>query len=267
MSQAKIEQALLTAGLIDDLQLRSARHHQQKWGGTIGKAVVEKGFAGEGSVVNAIAAALGLTRAELGLVRKDAAALAKIPVEVAEAKGVFPIALRDNGKTLIVAMPDPTNLDLTDTLLRTTRCRIKAQVAGEGEIAQAIRVHYHGGAAGGFSQPMRQGVDSVRHGPSPVGEEGAEETTQVPTGDAPPPPPVMARTDYSPGPAQDVDGALDELLGKAPAGEFTGADLARLDQIRANQEKGSRVLQAVIDLCLEKGLISSEEHRDRIKRR
>ncbi len=253
MAQVRIEQALVKAGLVDELQLRSARHHQGQWGGTIARAVVDKGFVTESEVVDAIAHELGVARAELAVIRKDAAALAKVPVGTAEAGNVFPVALRDNGKTLIVAMADPTDLDLTDQLLRTTRCRIKVQVAGDREIADAIRVHYRGEA------PMVAGVATA----VPVQRETIDIGPMLDAEDlsatrpAKPPPPV-------PPPRSDARSALDDLLGEGPSG-FSADEVARLEALRVNQEKGTRVLQALIDLCVDKGFFTKHEVRTRIK--
>jgi hypothetical protein len=268
MSDSRIEAALVKAGLVDEMQLRSARHHQAQWGGTIMRAIVEKGFAREGAVVDAIATAFGVTRADLGLVRKDPLALAKIPVEVAEKKGVFPVALRDNGKTLYVAMPDPTDLDLTDSLLRVTRCRIKAQVAGDKEIAEAIRVHYRGEAphvssvvtVSAISKAIGRGAD---FGPMLETDDLDGEPSLVPPPE--PEPDFSTSQPMTMSPRASAD-PLDDLFGTAPESEFSPADIARLERIRANQEKGSRILDAVIDLCLEKGLLSREEQRDRLRR-
>jgi hypothetical protein len=272
MAQSRIEAALLSAGLIDPDQLKAARAHQAKWGGTLSKAIVEKGFASEATLTDTVASSLGLTRAELGLVRRDTAALAKIPVATAEEKSVFPVALRDGGKTLVIAMADPTDIELTDTLLRLTRCRIKAQVAGDLEIAEAIRVHYRGLAPGATAGPLAGG--NTPFGEVELGPEGmiADEP------EAPPPaveieptaPPVLIEPAAPPmaRPRTFTPDPLDDLFGPSGDGpQFTQEDLDRLEKIQMNQRKGLRVLEAVVELCVEKGVISNEEYRDRIKRR
>lgn len=263
MAQPKIEQALLKAGVIDDLQLRSARQHQAQWGGTITRAIAEKGFATEEVIVGALSTELGVARTELSLVRKDLAALAKIPLALAEEKAVFPVALRDNGKVLVVAMTDPSDLDLTDTLLRTARCRIKAQLAGDREIENAIRVHYKGeeplpAKKTGMTAVVR--ADALELEPT-SGEHTLDEMVERVSQPSRPSMPVAKPV----APPSD-DFGLDALLGESREAAWSPEDLARLEQLRVNQEKGARVLQAIIDLCLQKGYLTPSELQHRLRR-
>ena len=71
-------------------------------------------------------------------------ALAKVDVSLAEQKGIFPVGLRDNGKTLVLAMADPSDLSTIDQVAAKSRARVVVMVAGEREIEHAILRHYRG---------------------------------------------------------------------------------------------------------------------------
>src|SRR5512146_1222965 len=140
--RSRIGEILVKAGVIDDLQLRSAMAQYDQWGGRLGKLVADMGLADEEAVADAIAKAMQMQRVQLGHINKDPGALAKLDVHLAEEYGVFPVSFRENTKSLTLAMADPTDLELLDTLAAKTRARIQPVVAGESEIQNAILRYY-----------------------------------------------------------------------------------------------------------------------------
>ncbi|MGI5862096.1 MAG: hypothetical protein ACOX6T_08555 [Myxococcales bacterium] len=139
---SRVGELLLKAKLVDELQVRSAVAKQNQWGGRLAKHIVEMGFAEEGAVADALAKACGLQRVNLAMMPKDPAALSKIDAAFAEEKGVFPYALRDNGKTLWVAMAEPCDIEIVDIIAARSGCRVRAAVAGEHEVIASIYRHY-----------------------------------------------------------------------------------------------------------------------------
>ncbi len=63
---------------------------------------------------------------------------------MAEQKGIFPVALKDNGKTLVLAMADPTDLNTVDQVAARARARVIVVIASDREIENAILRHYRG---------------------------------------------------------------------------------------------------------------------------
>ncbi len=242
----RMSDILMRARLVDELQLRSATARQSQWGGRLAKHVVEMGFTTEVAVTEALAHALSMQRVELGSMPRDAAALAKLDVQVAEEKGIFPYALRDNGKTLWLAMADPCDLEAVDFIAARTGCRIRTAVAGEKEIQVAILRHYKG-----QEPPASMLGDS----PRPVG--------RSPTGD-------MVMTDIH-GKELDVEAARPTPapaplrpqmrltpVPPPPAATGTGPELERL---QGELDKATRVLRALIELCIQKQVFSNDEIR------
>ncbi|RKG98732.1 general secretion pathway protein GspE, partial [Corallococcus carmarthensis] len=143
-SRNRIADILVKARVIDELQLRSALASLDQWGGRVSRVVADLGLASEETITQAICQGLGMPRVQLGNLTKDAAALSRVDVGLAEQKGVFPVQLKDNGKTLVLAMSDPTDLATLDQVAARSRARVVPMVAGDREIEHAILRHYRG---------------------------------------------------------------------------------------------------------------------------
>src|SRR5436190_15343503 len=140
----KIGDLLVKAGVITELQLKAALGEQQHWGGKLGDILVRMDFLTEEVLVRALSKQTGIARADLtGEV--DPSALAVVPPDTAEEYGLVPIALKDQGRTLVVAMSDPMNISATDHLVSLTGGRkIETRLAGAAAIRHAISRWYRG---------------------------------------------------------------------------------------------------------------------------
>lgn len=269
-SRNRIGELLVKARIIDELQLRSALARHDQWGGRLSRIVTDMGLATEETVINAIAQGTGSQRMHLGNITRDPGALAKVDVSLAEQKGIFPVALKDNGKTLVLAMSDPTDLNTVDQVVAKSRTRVVVVVAGDQEIEHAILRHYRG----------QEPLVSTRYTGQPKKQEplqnGEEEEFKVVdmSGNT-----VVKRiADVSPaiaaqnaaeaaaagGSAGDL---LDEILAggsSAPAG-LTAEEMQRLETVKINQEKSSKILRALLELLLEKGELSQKELAARMR--
>src|SRR5687768_11739835 len=132
-SRSRVGEILIKAKVLDELQLRSARAQHDQWGGRLGKIVADMGLADEDTITAAIAWSAWLPQMQLGHLQKDPGALARLDVRFAEENAVFPVSVKDNGKTLVLAMADPTDLELMDAVASKARARITPVVAGERE--------------------------------------------------------------------------------------------------------------------------------------
>jgi hypothetical protein len=265
MQDSRVADILLKARLLDDLQVRSARARQAEWGGRFAKHVVELGFADDAAIADALARGLGLPRVDPGALPRDPAALAKVDVKTAEEKGVFPFALRDNGKSLHLAMADPSDLEVIDFVAARSGCRIRPAVAGEREILVAIYQRYRNQAP----PPSLVGADSRR----PTASQLAAFSSVHPDPAAPflgPAAPSSAapRSDPAlrpPPPAADPQSTRDQR----PADDLTGlppAVAAHLQRLSTDLERTTRVLRGLIELCVQKKIFTNEEMRIAVSR-
>ena len=140
----RLGEILKQAGIIDDFQLNSALSYQRHWGGRFGESLVRLGYLTEDKLQNFLAKQFDLPQIELFGRKIPEDVLAYIPVEKAREFHVLPVERREISGTmhLVVAMTDPTNLMVTDSLQFMTGCRIKAALAAADAISAAIGRNY-----------------------------------------------------------------------------------------------------------------------------
>lgn len=149
----KLGELLLEAGLMDEFQLRSALAYQEGWGGRIGSIIIKKGFVTEKDVLSVIEKQYGLSAVSLDAVgRPPEEILNLVKVDIAKKFGIFPIKL-EGGRTLVIAIADPTDLKTLDDVSFLLGVSVKPVLALESDITRAIGVHYEGKV---YGQPPRR---------------------------------------------------------------------------------------------------------------
>ncbi len=136
----RLGEMLLEAGLIDQFQLESALSMQRNLGGRIGSALVKLGYLPEDTILEYLETQEKFARISLEDFIMPESVAGLISFEKMLTLVVLPVELRKVGteKTLRVAMTDPTNTSLIDSLQFSTGCRILPVLAAEDEILQAI---------------------------------------------------------------------------------------------------------------------------------
>lgn len=145
MPRVKLGELLVQAGIIDELQLRSALAEQRKWGHPLGRTLVELKLIDETTLVAALSR-------QLNIQAIDRAAIDRIPREVLSLlghefcleNGCIPFRHTAKGNFLDVAMTDPTNPELFDKIRVATRCNVRPHIVGPLALDAAIRRHYLG---------------------------------------------------------------------------------------------------------------------------
>jgi len=117
-------------------------------GGHVVQQIAEMGYATEGTVARAISVELGLPRIELAMTPPEPAALALLDARICADRFVLPVALRENGELLWLAMADPTDLEALGVVRRKTQKRVRPAVAGPTEILRSVRTLYAAPSAG-----------------------------------------------------------------------------------------------------------------------
>ena len=140
----RLGEILKQAGIIDDFQLNSALSYQRHWGGRFGESLIKLGYLTEDKLQNFLARQFDLPQIELFGRKIAEDVLAYIPGGKAREFHVLPVERREISGTmhLVVAMTDPTNLMVTDSLQFMTGCRIKPALASADAISAAIERNY-----------------------------------------------------------------------------------------------------------------------------
>src|SRR4051812_17463682 len=251
------------------------------------------GYATEGTVARAISVELGLPRIDLAMTPPEPAALALLDGRTCAERFVLPVALRESGELLWLAMADPTDQEAIGIVRRKTQKRVRPAVAGPSEIARAVRSLYPAGAPGGDAEPVQdeqmgaiemEGGGGGEEAPMEIvnvaddiqGKEialsrlaeqlGVQVPAQVPSRQhgqaAKAGSPVPAREPPAPFTLEEL---FTPLTRSGPIGrdDLREGDASTLDALRSSLEKGALVLRALAELCVEKGVITREEMKKR----
>jgi len=138
----KLGELLMEAGLIDEMQLKSALAHQKEWGGRLGAVLIRKGFVKETAMISVIEDQMGMTCMPLEKFEKPSEVLMHLVKEnIARKFGILP--QKFDGRTLLVATSDPTDLKMLDDLGFLLSVRVKPVLALESDIHTALDHFYN----------------------------------------------------------------------------------------------------------------------------
>src|SRR5918912_399531 len=136
----RIGDLLIREGLITKEQLDKALQEQRQNGTRVGYNLVKLGFVKETDLTRMLARQYRMPAVDLSRFEVDPRIAKLIPPDMAVKHLVMP--LKRDGRTLTVAMADPTNLGIIDDLKFITRYDIFPVIAGEFTLRNAIEKHY-----------------------------------------------------------------------------------------------------------------------------
>jgi hypothetical protein len=146
---ATVIELLVKIQIIDERQHDAVMSRSKSTtGGHVVQQIAEMGYATEGTVARAISVELGLPRIELAMTPPEPAALALLDARTCADRFVLPVALRENGELLWLAMADPTDQEALGVVRRKTQKRVRPAVAGPTEILRSVRTLYAAPNAG-----------------------------------------------------------------------------------------------------------------------
>lgn len=239
---------LLQKNLISETQFREARDVQMQRGGEMGRICVDMGYVDERRLAGAISQVLGIPKVDLGKVAADPDALAKLPRRLAVNLCAFPCVLRDNGRTLWVAMANPLDANAKEAVHRAAGCAIKVTVAGYREIEAAIEASY---APEDDEDEFAMDTGSDAGSVKITDMAGNTLVTMAPKERPAPAPPPVAPTPQEP-------------RSYSPLSEDERRLVAMLQE---GHIKSTAALMAVLELCVERGLFTREQMALKLGRR
>src|SRR5215210_1784400 len=139
-SSERLGDLLVREGLITREQLEKALQEQKQNGTRVGYNLVKLGFIQETELTKMLARQYRMPAVDLSKFEVDPRIAKLIPSELATKHLVLP--LKRDGRTLTVAMANPTNLGVIDDLKFITRYDIFPVIAGEYTLRHAIEKHY-----------------------------------------------------------------------------------------------------------------------------
>ena len=274
MARKKLGEMLVEAGVLSEQGLRTALNEQRRWGGTLGKTLIEMKLLSESELVRVLSLQLSLPTIDLDNLDIHPTVLELVPGELAEQNNVVPFA--QPMKFLDVAMADPTNLGLIDELRIRTQLNIRPYLAGPKMIERAVAKHYRRGFGRmqhqhrrvDTSLPVETTGDTVSLGDGGGPSYGRPDTAEIdaarrreglrpmPRPSRPPPldVPMTPSPVALPGPPALVtrDAQIDALQDR----------ISTLEALVARDEE---VLRKLLALLVEKGVATREEILERIR--
>jgi hypothetical protein len=257
MARKKLGEILLQAGVIDQSRLRAALAEQRRWGGPLGRILVDMQLISEEVLVQALSQQLHFPA--INLDRRDIApeVLDLIPGELAEQGSLIPF--NKEGKFLDVAMSDPTNVGVIDELRIRTQLNVRPYLAGPKMVERALaRCYGRGSAMLGVS--MTPEID-----PAVAGPRGALDVLDLGSSEPPYRPAAPGRSAASqPGPRTVSVGAMTPDEVATTRAEITNLQerIAKLEALVARDED---VIRKLLGLLVEKKVATREEILERIK--
>lgn len=254
MARKKLGEMLVEAGVISEQALRMALAEQRRWGGTLGRTLIDMKAISEQELVDALSQQLALPTIDLDNLEISPTVLELVPGELAEQYSVVPFA--QPMKFLDVAMADPTNIGVIDELRIRTQLNIRPYLAGPKMIERAVATHYRRGfgrmnlrsnaamqidTADTFT--ISPSGDHLR--PNPAEIEAARRREGLRPSPPTRPPPISM-----PPPSRDAE--IDALQ-------------ERISKLEALVERDEEVLRKLLALLVEKGVATREEILERIR--
>lgn len=136
---------LIREGLITREQLNHALQEQTENGTRVGYNLVKLGYVKETEMTRMLARQYRMPAVDLSSFEVDPKIARLIPTDMATKHLVLP--LKRDGRTLTVAMVDPTGTSVLEDLKFITRCDIFPVIAGEYTLRNAIERHYESNEA------------------------------------------------------------------------------------------------------------------------
>ena len=136
----RLGNVLTEAGILSHEQLNTAVSVQNKTGEPLRKVLIALGYISETRMTEILEFQLGVPYVTIGAMEIPREIASAIPVALAERYQVIPI--KKEGRTLTLAMVDPTNFFAIDDVRMASGCDIEPVIAAEREIMWAIRRSY-----------------------------------------------------------------------------------------------------------------------------
>lgn len=238
MARKRIGEILVQAGVLAAEGLKAALVEQRRWGGPLGRILVDMNLITEEALVDALSQQLNFPKVDLDAMEVSPDVIALVPGELVAHHRMMPF--KRESKFLDVAMSEPTDLGIIDELRIRTQLNVRPYLAGPKMIERAI-TRYYGEVL----------IDEPEPTPPPQAPKA------TPTGRykavTPEQTPAMQRTRGQTGPV--TMHARDQEI---------RALQERISQLEALVSRDEDVLRKVLGLLVDKGVATREEILERL---
>lgn len=258
-ARKKLGEILVDAGVLALEQLRAALVEQKRWGGPLGRILVDKGYVPEEVMVQALSRQLKLPAVNLDAFQVDASVRDLVTGEFAENNGVIPLEVQ--GRFLDVAMSDPTNAGVLDELRIRTRLNIRSYLCGPKALDRALaRLYNRGVGTLTEGESLRATVSTGLTPPFGEARPGRQTSGLTPPFGEPMIPPTNPPVSVSAASARRAQQfEFAESLTRDAGNKDVAALTARLAKLEALVARDEDVIRKLFALLIEKGVATREE--------
>jgi hypothetical protein len=231
----QVAEKLRRDGLIDPFQHQSILDYLADHPVRFYQAVIELGYLSEDKMMQIVSRITGFPLASLDKMRPDPLASARLPAAFCREHLVFPCSLREQTRTLWLAMVDPTDINIRNEARRLSGLEIKPLLAGPDEILRHIASAYPEMAprlGGDFAPDIDLSL-----------EPGEEEEFKITD--------IAGRT---------LIKHLGDIKPSPPPPDREKLRL-RLEQLLGYQRKAGQIIDTLVDLLTQKGWLSLDDLR------
>ena len=139
-----LRQVLAATGLLTELQIDALLAVPRGAGESFVTALVKSGAVVEEKFLEALARVLHLSYTRITDKEMDAAVREKVPTKVVFQHNIVP--MRDENGALLIAVNDPFNLVMIESVRLVTKRRVQLALSPEADIAKALKRYYGVGA-------------------------------------------------------------------------------------------------------------------------
>jgi type IV pilus assembly protein PilB len=255
MARRKLGEILVQAGVLDEAALRTALNEQKRWGGHLGRVLIDMNLVSEDVLVQALSHQLNFPVVSLEHRTISPDVLDLVPADMAEGYSIIPF--HREGKFLDLAMVDPTNLGIIDELRIRTHLNVRPHLTGPKSAERAIAKFYGRGTA-----------QFASHAYDPRFLQSAEipANMQILDLDKGKGPPLQVAPISAPHPPDKSSPSVPQVnLRSAEQTAEVRALQERISRLEALVARDEDVLRKLLGLLVEKGIATREEILERLK--
>ncbi len=153
----QIGRLLEAKGLINQNQIQFALREQQATGERIGECLIRLGMTTDSELAQVLSEQSNQPFMDLRSFTPDKQVLKRLPVQIARQKQVLPLYVQDN--QLYVAISDPYDTTILETLFRHVRLPIKINIGAKNELQKLIERFYYL-----LEHPIEEELENITQG-------------------------------------------------------------------------------------------------------
>lgn len=139
-NKRRLGEILVKSGFLTEEKLEQALENQKKTDLKLGQYLIRQGLIQEKQIIDLISEQLNIRKYQLNDFPLDLELIRYIPIEIAQKNQVVPLKLK--GKLLTIAIVDPLDIQILDSLEKLTNLEVEPVICSEVEINQLINSMY-----------------------------------------------------------------------------------------------------------------------------